>query len=45
MQSKEKAYLQQSIKKNEILAMIGCLCLIIVEMSTCISLVFYAHGL
>ncbi len=36
---------QHCIKKNELLAIIFGLCLIIFEMATCISLVLHAHGL
>ncbi len=35
----------QGAAKNEVLAIVGILCLIIIEMSTCISLVFNVHGL
>jgi hypothetical protein len=33
-----------SIKRNELLKIIGALFLLIFEMSTCIAIVFYAHG-
>ena len=33
------------IKKNEILAIIGTLFLMLIQMSSCLSLVLFAHGL
>jgi len=36
--------INRCVTHYEILATIGILGLIIVEMSTCVSLVFYAHG-
>jgi hypothetical protein len=46
MQSDEKSNQQQhSVKKNEMITVIGALCFIFFQMSTCISLVLHAHGL